>query len=162
MVWNVRREKRLRIKKSVKTREGREIVPPPFSYILLPSSTQSEINKFIPFEFGESREKEFVSRTGENFWESRKFLSAITFFRDSELGNFAAEFYADTMKKVKQYRGRGVQFLSSRKKIHWSFFTKVHLRPRPLVRATLALKVFIKYIRGYHNKPKESVYARGD
>lgn len=99
MGWNVRREKRLRIKKSVKTREGREIVPPPFSYILLPSSTQSEINKFIPFEFGESREKEFVSRTGENFWESRKFLSAITFFTIQSSGILRPNFTPTRWRK---------------------------------------------------------------
>lgn len=107
----------------MKTREGREIVRPFFvSFFLL--RRNSEINKFIPFEFGESRE--FVSRltkrwTGQNFFIQKIFTTNYIFY-DSKLRNFAAEFYANTMKKVKQFRGRGAVSLLEEKKFIGRFY----------------------------------------
>ena len=103
-----------------------------------------------------SRERVRIFENPENFYQQLHFLQ----FRAREFCGRILRRHDEESETISWTRS--TVSLLPRKKIHWSFFTKVHLRPRPLVRATLALKVFIKYIRGYHNKPKESVYARGD
>lgn len=72
----------MRIKKSVKTREGREIVRPFFvSFFLL--RRNSEINKFIPFEFGESREtnSSHEAVNGSEFFHPENFYHQLHFLR---------------------------------------------------------------------------------
>lgn len=103
----------MRIKKSVKTREGREIVRPFFSY---PSSTQSEINKFIR----EFRETSLVTKRRTEFFHPENFYRQLHFLR-FKAQEFCGRILHDEESETISWTRSS---FSPRGKIHRSFLQK--------------------------------------
>ena len=114
----------MRIKKSVKTREGREIVRPFFvSFFLL--RRNSEINKFIPFEFGESREtnSSHEAVNGSEFFHPENFYHQLHFLR-FEAQEFCGRILRQHDEESETISWTRSSFSPRGKKIHWSFLQK--------------------------------------